>query len=232
MAAFELANQMGADMIELDIQLSKDGVPVVFHDESLHKKSTGNGSVASLTVRELKKLDAGSWFSPDFPGEQIPLLEEVLDWAENRILLNIEIKPEAVAEQIKNGVEEKVLKMVQSKNMEGSVLLSSFHYLAVSRIKTMAPDLPAGLLYNKKFPGKQTPAELLEIYKADFFHCGRREIRKSWVDQLNRNGKPFLVYTVNRAAQMKKLIRWGAYGIFSDKPDLLKKTAGEESLPG
>ena len=223
MSAFKLAHQMGAEMIELDVQLSKDGVPVVFHDSTLDKKSSGSGIVSSYTVRDLKQLDVGSWFSSRFKGEKIPLLEEVLEWAKNKILLNIEIKPEAFEEKPGRGIEEKVIELAESYNMKNSVLISSFHYIALKRLKEIAPDLTTGLLYYKKTSNGLSPSELLKLYRADFFHCSRREIKKSWVEELRQNNHPFLIYTVNRPRQMRKFIRMGAFGIFSDKPDLLKE---------
>src|SRR5690625_3773764 len=84
---------MKADMIELDVQLSADGIPVVFHDDHLDDRTNGTGLISDLELREIKKLDAGFWYSPEFSGERIPSLDEVLKWAKGRILLNIEIKP-------------------------------------------------------------------------------------------------------------------------------------------
>lgn len=223
MPAFKLAHQMGAEMIELDVQLSKDGVPVVFHDRTLNKKSSGRGIVSTHTVRELKKLDVGNWFSSRFKGEKIPLLEEVLEWAKNRILLNIEIKPEAVEEKPGRGIEEKIIELAKAYNMENSVLISSFHYLALKRLKVIAPDVTTGLLYYKKISDGLSPSELLNLYRADFFHCSRLEMKKSWAEELRQSNQPFLIYTVNKPRQMIKFIRMGAFGIFSDKPDLLKE---------
>jgi glycerophosphoryl diester phosphodiesterase len=227
MSAFELAHRRQADMIELDVQLSKDSVPVVFHDDSLNKKSTGKGPVHSLTVKELKQLDSGSWYSSEFAGEQILLLEEVLAWAKGKILLNIEIKPESVSDQADGGVEEKVIQLVKDFQMEQQVLISSFHYLALIRLKKIEPQIFTGLLYYKKISQGYSPLELLDMYKADFFHCSRRELIHNWADQLQQSDRHFLIYTVNSPRQMRMFIKMGAYGIFSDKPGLLKDVTEE-----
>ena len=94
-SAFEAAIGAGADMIELDVCLTKDRIPVVIHDQTLERTTDGHGLVSEFTLSELKKLDAGSWFSPKFKGESIPTLEEILLQIRGKISVNIEIKPES-----------------------------------------------------------------------------------------------------------------------------------------
>lgn len=227
MAAFKMAWQMKADMIELDVQLSKDGVPVVFHDAKLEKHSNGRGLVSSYLYDELRQLDAGKWFSIEFMGEKIPSLEKVLKWAAGKIMVNIEIKAEAVSHSQKGGIEEKVIQLVQEAGLEKHVIISSFDYRAVERIKKIAPGILTGLLYDKKSSTKRGPVDLLRDYKADFFHCSKSQMGKEWRRQLNASEKRFLIYTVNRKKTMQKWIEKGAFGIFSDKPNLLRETAEE-----
>lgn len=214
-------------MIELDIQLSKDGIPVVFHDADVRKTSDGIGILSEMSTNKIKQLDAGSWFSKKYAGEKIPLLEEVLDWLPENLLLNIEIKPEAVSEQTEAGVEKKVIDMVHKFELGNRVVLSSFSYLAVKRFKEFAPGIKTGLLYEKNQSAGKMPAELLEHTKADLFHCSTRQMNSGWAGQLKNQQKPFLIYTVNRKRTMQKFIRLGASGLFSDKPDLLKKVYAE-----
>lgn len=216
---------MEADMIELDVQLSHDGVPVVFHDATLNRHSNGKGFVASFLFNELRQLDAGKWFSIEFMGEKIPSLEEVLQWAAGKILANIEIKPEAVLDSPDKGVEEKVVSLVREMKMENKVIISSFDYRAIERIKKIAPEILTGLLYHKKSSNKRAPIELMKDVNADFFHCGKSEMNKKWRNELESGGKRFLIYTVNRKNEMKKWIKNRAFGIFSDKPDELRSVA-------
>src|SRR5690554_5799160 len=150
MFAFKAAHEMGAAMIELDITLSKDGIPVIIHDEKLNRTTNGKGKVSDFTLEELKKLDAGSWFHPKFSEEKIPTLEEVLEFAQNRIALNIEIKPEAVSLSPKEGVEEKSLELVKKYGMEKHVLFSSFHYGAVKKFRSLDAHIPTAILYERK----------------------------------------------------------------------------------
>ena len=225
MAAFKMAYQMKADMIELDVQLSKDGIPVVFHDAKLNRHSNGAGLLSSFTFDELQQLDAGKWFSVEFMGEKIPSLEKVLSWAAGKIMVNIEIKTEAVSESVEGGIEEKVVQLVQESEMKKHVIISSFDYRAVERIKKMDLEILTGLLYHKKSSGKREPVKLLEDYQADFFHCSKPEMNKKWGTQLEGAGKRFLIYTVNRKKTMQSWIEKGAFGIFSDRPDKLREVA-------
>ncbi len=223
MAAFEAAYEMGAEMIELDILLSKDGVPVVIHDETLDRTTNGAGKVADYTLTELQKLDAGLWFGREHAGEQIPTLEEVLGFAKDRITLNIEIKTEAVTDEYLGGIEEKALNLVKKYEMEDYVLFSSFDYRAISHLKQLDVDISAALLYNKKQSASRIPSELVANYKADAFNCSRRQYKKRWAEDTQRHNIPVFVYTVNKERQMEKMIKRGVSGIFSDKPDLLKQ---------
>ncbi|MDZ7689984.1 MAG: glycerophosphodiester phosphodiesterase family protein [Balneolaceae bacterium] len=128
MAAFRGAVDMGAEMIELDILLSKDGVPVAFHDARLGSHTNGSGRLENYTLEQLKQLDAGAWFDAKFTGQRIPTLDEVLEFAKGKIALNIEIKTEAVTDELHGGVEEKSIALVQKYGMEDHVLFSSFDY--------------------------------------------------------------------------------------------------------
>ncbi len=92
MSAFAAAVACGADGLELDIHLSRDGIPVVIHDETLDRTTDGQGQVGDKTWPQLQMLDAGSWFSTDFAGESIPALENVLESFGGQVRLNLEIK--------------------------------------------------------------------------------------------------------------------------------------------
>ena len=222
MAAFKTAHEMRADMIELDVQLTADSVPVVFHDEDVNKLTDGKGKVKDFTFARLKELDAGSHFSRTYAGEKIPSLQEVLDWLPDDLLLNIEIKPEAVSKDKSDGIEEKVIELVIDHKLEDRLILSSFSYLAVKRFKEINSRIKTGLLYEKSQSTGKTPSVLVEEYDADFFHCSSREMKKDWITDLQQNSIPFMIYTVNRKWAMKRWLQRGSFGIFSDKPDLLR----------
>jgi glycerophosphoryl diester phosphodiesterase len=140
MAAFRLAAAGGADIIELDVRLTSDGHVVVIHDGWLRRTSNGWGIVARKKLAELKTLDAGSWFAPQFAGEPIPTLAEVLAWARDqdpRMALMIELKGEAQA--LKRGLAEKSVQLVAGCGMSDDVIFISFYHPLLSRVKAVAP---------------------------------------------------------------------------------------------
>lgn len=227
MASFNMAYEMGADMIELDVLLSKDGIPVVIHDVELKRLAGIPELVSDLTFNELSHIDVGSWFRPEFKGEKISSLDEVLSWARNKIALNIEIKTEAVSDRISGGVEEKVIELVRKHGMNKNVLLSSFDSRAVERFKKIDNGISSGYLFSKETLARQSPVELMHHYKSDFFHVDKWKLTQTFTQELTDAGYPILVYTVNSKVEMKMLIRRGVSGIFSDRPDRLRDVAGQ-----
>lgn len=223
MAAFKAAVEMGAEMIELDITLSKDGVPVVIHDATLERTTNGTGAVADYSVNELQQLDAGSWFSEKHAGEHIPTLEEVLAFAKNNIALNIEIKHESVTDSVHGGIEEEALNLVKKYEMEPYVLFSSFNYRAIAHLRELDVDIATALLYEKQQSGERTPSALVSEYQAQAFNCSYRQFNKKWAEDTSEYQIPVFIYTVNKKRKMKKMVKRGVSGIFSDKPDLLKQ---------
>lgn len=228
MAAFKGAVEMGAEMIELDIMLSSDGIPVAFHDAHLNDHTNGNGELRNLTLKELRQLDAGAWFDPRFAGEQIPTLEEVLDFAAGKIALNIEIKTEAVTDSLRGGVEEKSLELVKKYGMQEHVLFSSFDYRAIAHLKELAPEMPAAILYEKEQSGSKKPSELIEQFGADAFNCSYRELNRKRLRDIRQNNIPVFIYTVDEPRRMRRLIKKGVTGIFTNKPDLLWEILAQE----
>ncbi len=226
MPAFKAAVEMNADMIELDVLLSKDNVPVVFHDKYLDKKSNGQGLLSDHTLSELKKLDAGSWFHEKFKGVQIPTLQEVLEFTSGKIALNIEIKTEAVSAE-NNTIEKSVIDLVEHYNLENEVIISSFDYRAIERVKSLNPKIQTALLYERQQSYGREPVDLVKDYKVDAFNFSANECAANWLSQLNTHQIPFFIYTVNDPGMMKSLIEKGAKGIFTDKPDVLYKVADE-----
>ncbi|HET6527840.1 MAG TPA: glycerophosphodiester phosphodiesterase family protein [Balneolaceae bacterium] len=222
MVAFEAALKMEADMIEVDVTLSKDGIPVIFHDPQLNAHSSGKGFVSNYTLNELKKLDAGLWFHREFLGEKIPTLEEVLAFASGKIALNIEIKPEAVTDETQGGIEEKCIELIREYGMDNYVLFSSFDYRSLKHLRKLDSKIPVALLYAKFQAGRKSPYELVSTYQADAFNCSYTQFTQRRRANLKEHQIPFFIYTINSKKRMKKLIDAGVSGIFTDKPDVLK----------
>lgn len=228
MAAFEGAVEMNAEMIELDIMMSKDGVPVAFHDAHLDDHTDGTGELKNYTLDALRRLDAGSWFDSKYSDQKIPTLEEVLKFSAGKIALNIEIKTEAVSDSLKGGVEEKSLKLVKKYGMENHVLFSSFDYRAIAHLKELDPDIPAAILFEPNQSGDLLPSGLIDKYGADAFNCSYRQLNKQWLGDIKEKDIPVFVYTVDQPGRMRKLLKKEVTGIFTNKPDVLWEVLGKE----
>lgn len=231
MASFKAAFGVGADMVELDVQLSKDGVPVVSHDPTVNRCTDGKGEIYSYTLRQLQVLDAGSWFSKRFAGERIPSLEEVLAYCRNKMAVNIEIK--SVKNVPVESVVEGTLAVVSGSGMSAHILFSSFDIAVLKEIRKREPQARIGLLYERDPLTKEDPIDLMQQLTADTFHVSKRDMGKKLRRSTAEHNYPFLVYTVNRVSEMKKWIAYGACGLFTNRPDRFRKVVDEmESIRG
>lgn len=217
LAAFEKAIEVGADMFELDVLLSRDGRVVVIHDDTLDRTTDGEGKVAAFTLAELKKLDAGSWFSAEFAGERIPTLEEALRLAKGRILVNVEIKTEAVG----HGVVAKTLEVIDELDMKDNVVISSFDPKALSKARELDPHIRTASLFNAELQKGMSPEAVMAEVGSNGFNLSRRQVDAGIVAACHRLARPVSVYTVNEINEMERLIRLGVNAIFTDRPDRL-----------
>lgn len=228
LAAFELALEFGAPMIEFDVTLSRDGEVVVIHDDTLDRTTTGKGPVSALTLAELRALDAGSWFSPAFAGQRIPTLAETLDLIGDRALVNIEIKEEAVVplrgmDPGPTCIEAQVARIVNERGpgQVARTIISSFEPLALARLLDLAPEIATAALYNSKLQTGHTPRAILRSTGARCFNLSSREVTPAIVEACRAAGAPVFVYTVNDAATFRRLAVMGVHGVFTDRPDIL-----------
>jgi glycerophosphoryl diester phosphodiesterase len=223
--AFQKALEMKADLIELDVTLTRDKVPVVFHDEKLHRTTNGKGDVQNYFERELNELDAGNWFSSEYKGTQIPRLEDVLKWASGTISLNIEIKKEAVTTAQKNGIVDCINELVIEHNMSEQVIISSFSGEALRRFRDISPEIPTAYLISSYSFGTTKAYQLMKTMNASGLNMKPRQMRKKLMQLVKKNKVPVWVYTVDEADEMADVIKKGATGIFTNRPDLLRQVA-------
>ena len=218
--AFAKAIEVGSDMIELDVHLSRDGEIVVIHDETLERTTNGKGRVVDHTLQELKKLDAGSSFGPQFAGERIPTLKEVLDLAKGRVPVNIEIKNPTHGKYPIAELTEKVLREVNQAGMMDRVIFSSFNPAALEWIGRKEPRAWGAFLFHRSWnflrdiPGSQEYA----VLNLRNIHLTREKVA-----EIKKAGKRINVYTVNTDEEMEQFGRWGADGIITNHPDRLLK---------
>lgn len=229
MSSFRKAYEAGANMIEMDVHLSKDGEVVVMHDITLDRTTNGKGFVKDKTLNELKQLDAGLKFNKLFTGEKIPTLDEVLAFAKDKISVNIEIKSEAVTDNTPKpgeGIEEKIVNLVKKYNMEEYVLVSAFKGKSLKRIKQYNPKISTGLLMltdNIFMPRTKYAGAI----KADAIHEFSKFVSKNDVNKSFGYGLKENVWTVNDPNTMRKLIDKGVSGLITDRPELALRVLAE-----
>jgi glycerophosphoryl diester phosphodiesterase len=220
LAAFKKAMEVGSDMMELDVRFSKDGQIVVMHDDTLDRTANGRGKVSDYTLKELKQFDAGSWFAPQFSGEHIPTLVEVLELAKGKIRVNIEIKDESLGRYKITDLADRALQEVKKAGMEDQVIYVSFYPVALERIQERDSRLWVGLLYHRPWNS------LHEVTGGRSFPVlGLRNsyLTKGKIDKIHQQGMKVNVYTVNSEEEMEQFIRWGVDGIITNHPDRLIK---------
>ena len=229
LAAFNLAFEMGADGIELDVELTKDSVPVVFHFDQ-NQQTHGRRSLQDLTLAEVKRLDAGAWFDAKYGGEKIPTLEEVLAAVGARGLIVIEIKWSAVAlssDELERATAQVIAQAVDARNL----VVSSFHPLALYRMRRLAPRVPRALIYQTEL----VPALLngpwfraLVQPRALHFECQMLDAKRAaWA---RRAKYEIVAWRTEEPAEIKRLIALGADGIMSNAPDVLRRVV-DETIP-
>ncbi|MDG0792616.1 glycerophosphodiester phosphodiesterase [Cohnella ginsengisoli] len=216
LASFRTAVTQGADAVELDIHLSADGEIVVCHDPTVDRTTDGAGSIALLTVAELKGLDAGSWFDPRYASEKLPLLEEVLALVPAGIMINIEVKC-----RYSIRLEKRLRQLLATYRRQDGVVVSSFDHKALARLKQAAPSLRIGLLYAADFRRHSLIATSFgsEVYS---LHPDHRWLGDEDIADAMRAGLRVYPYTVNGKAEWDALIAAEVSGIITDYPGRLR----------
>jgi len=224
LSAFRAAIDAGADMCELDVQLTSDGAVVVIHDETVERTTDGKGEVAELTLEEIKRLDAGSKFkaknlTPNpFPSgkgdqslERIPTLDEVFAVTSGKCGLNIELKA--------GGVEHQVAQIMQARNAFSDSIVSSFDWEYLKKIQQLHFNIRVGLLAEEK------PVDLMMNAVAMRAHA----INPRWdmvtadlCKAAHERGLKVYTWTVDADARMRALIECGVDGIMTNFPERLR----------
>ncbi len=214
MSSFKKAEQLGADGIEFDVQLSADGVPVVIHDRTLRRTTNGYGNVDSMTVNELQRLDAGSWFAQDYKHESIPTLQEVLNWSKQTdLLLNIELKSRGK----ESDLEKNVVASIMKHELANRVIISSFWKSSLKQIKLLNADLLTAILLEKSVDDSLAFAQKLNL---EAIHPNYKHVTKEYIDFIHSHNLKIRPYTVNNDRKMRRLVQWNVDAIITDRPDI------------
>ena len=218
-AAFELALEQGADGIELDVHLSRDDHLVVFHDFTVERTTDGAGPVRGLTVRELKRLDAGGWRDRRFRGQRVQTLHEVLERFRERTRFWVELKGGTA---LYPGIEERVVSALEIYDVVDRTLVQSFDHEALRRIRTASPEIRSGALVERApLDGALLRPGVVDAICPDVHVLSEPELSK-----IHEAGLACYVWTVNEPAQVDRLVGWGVSGVITDRPGALRARLG------
>ncbi len=222
LAAFQQALADGADAIELDVHLSRDGEVVVIHDARLERTTNGRGKVKNRTLPELKRLSAGAWFDKKYSSERIPTLDEVFECVGGKMGVNIELKTE-LSRHLAGQIAEQCIHIVRRHRASGYVMISSFHHPFVNYAKALDPGITAGVLYHPVRHYRRSAGVLVAAANADFFICHRNAIRGKNIRRIHKNGYLVGVYTVDTRKSLERMLDIGVDCIFSNDPGKMRQ---------
>ncbi len=218
--SIETAASLGVEWVELDVKLTKDGIPIIFHDDELGRTTNGTGLVAQTTYEDLRDLDAGSWFGDSFVATRIPTLEEAVDAILKHDLgFNMEIKPCPGREKETAEVALDYLSRVWDD--PSKILISSFQHVSLEAAMDLAPDWARGLLIDDDIPLLENWKELADYLDVKTLNIGKKLINQQLVEEVMDLELPLLVYTVNDPMMARAMQKLGVDSFFSDNPDVI-----------
>ena len=222
LAAFKAAMDAGVPMIELDVTLSRDRKLVVIHDATLERTTNGHGPVPDYTLAELKQLDAGSWFHPDFADQRLPELSEVLELVKGRVITNIEIKSNAYEpDHPSDAIEKQVVELVKQNKALDAVLISSFNADILAQILELS-DRPALALISEK-PADGDTIKTCERLQTFSWHPDRAVLTHQQVQLMHDAGIRVFPYNVDTLRAYRQMLAINVDGVITNNPLLAKK---------
>ncbi|HKM59718.1 MAG TPA: glycerophosphodiester phosphodiesterase family protein [Candidatus Bathyarchaeia archaeon] len=204
LTSFKKALEIGVDAIELDVRKTKDNQLVVIHDDNVKRTTNGDGLVCELTLKEIKGFSAEG-------GEKIPTLEEALDFLDKEVKVFVELKEE--------GIEKQVISAIHERDLEKSVVITSFSEGALKKVRELNDKVETGLIYAKH----KNPLKAALDLKANYLVALYRFVHTANVEKAHENGLKVVVWTINNPEEVEAYTQKGVDGIASDKPDILMK---------
>lgn len=214
-AAIRAAVRAGADMVELDVQMSRDGRLVVFHDDRLERTTDGDGRLEETSYARLSRLDAGVWFDPLFSGERILLVSEALHLIPARMLVNLELK----STPRHRLVLERLVRLVHRMRIGRRLLVSSFDagLLALLRRTRLQRALIC-----RRHPDRSLRTAIRLGCAA--WHPHVRVATSQWIRRAHAAGLRVHAWTVDDPSRARRLVRWGVDGLFTNHPARLRES--------
>lgn len=215
MLSFQAAKKAGADGIELDIQMTKDGELVVIHDEKIDRTTNGTGYVKDVTLAEISRLDASYRFAHFKGSSYIPTLKEVLGWASQQgaFIVNIELKNGIIDY---SQIEEKTIELIYKFNLQTKVIISSFNHYSLVRCKEISSEIETAILYME---GLYKPWEYAASIGAKGLHPHYYAAKGKIILESQKRGIEVRPFTINDQQLMQQLMNENCAGFFTDFPE-------------
>ena len=216
--AIEKAMEEMADSVEIDVQMTSDGVIVLGHDASLKRVAGVNRSIASMSFAQLEQLDVGSWFSKSYEGTRIPALSEVLELCSQKIGLNIEIKYVGKNSEL----PEKTAEMIKAYGMENQCVVTSTNLPYLRRVKAVLPEVRTGYIISAAYGNFYSSEDV------DFISIRSGFVTSALMQNAHEQGKAVYAWTVNSKSELERLTLLGVDGIITDRPVLAREIVYRE----
>ena len=221
LAAFKRAIALGAAFIETDLQLSRDARFVAIHDDTVNRTTNGQGKVHDLSLADLRRLDAGSWFGSEFAGERIPTLEEILEFSKKHdVVFYLELKPSGSW-----GGEHALIGALRESGEIARTVVISFDAGILGALRRIEPTLMTGLLFDGQI---DKPLERAVEIGARQLAVRSDLVTPALLTEARKKDLQVVCWTVNQPAHMRLLIEAGVDGIMSDYPDRLVASRTKE----
>lgn len=225
--AFRSALEVGADLVEFDVQLTKDAHVVVIHDPVLDRTTTGKGKVGERALAEIRALSAGypERFGRRHADVRVPTLAEALAAMKGRTRVMIEIKRESVTSDADDGIEARTIREVQRAGMADDVALISFERRALLRCRRLAPEIKRGHVFHRAEPD-EVIAGAREI-GSDLVMPEKTMLSEALRDQCRGASLKVATWVVDESEELRALLRFDLYGVASNRPGALLDTIWE-----
>lgn len=217
MDAFELALEAGADGLELDVHITKDGEVVVIHDDTIDRTTNGSGRVEDYTYAELAEFDAGSWFGAEFKGERLPTLSQVCELIKGTDkIFNVELKAGANFQAL----TEKVSEIIKAYDLVPNTIISSFNHYALAYSKQVNPNLRTAILYTAAL---YAPWEYVKMIGADALHPKHVTVVPFIVEEAHKHGLMVNPYTVDEPHDIERMLKAGVDSVITNQVTRVKE---------
>ena len=223
MLAFRKAYEAGADGIELDVHLSRDGEVMIMHDESLKRTAGIDSLLMEHTRAELESISAGKTKDDSYGFTPVPSLEEYLSWVKDTgLYTNIELK---TAPLYYPGIEEKTAALIRRFSLEDRIIISSFNWMSVMRMKEIAPELRYALLFSG-LDLKRMGALFSDMGMA-YYHPDQKLLSDELIEDLHAHGVAVNAWTVNDEERMRWCLEHGCDGVITNFPDIARRVVDD-----